>query len=103
MYCPIFHCSTLQPSINPFAVNNSNDNNKDDDDNNNNNKDDDDNNNIPDDLIFICHGGNLKSKTLSLSKVAKQLAILPGDLPLWIINTFGVLSLAEPVQQEYVL
>jgi hypothetical protein len=35
--------------------------------------DENDNNNsiIPDDLNFICHGENLKSKTLSLSKVAK--------------------------------
>jgi hypothetical protein len=35
--------------------------------------DENDNNNIiiPDDLNFICHGENLKSRTLSLSKVAK--------------------------------
>jgi len=58
LYCPVLHCSTLQPSINPFEVN------KDDDN-------DDDDNSIPDDLIFICHGENLKSKTLFLSKVAK--------------------------------
>ena len=72
------HCSTLQPSINPFEVNDDDDgdDDNDDDDGDDDNDDDDDdddnnNNNIPDDLNFICHGENLKSKTLSLSKVAK--------------------------------
>jgi hypothetical protein len=27
LYCPVLHCSTLPPGINPFAVNNSNNNN----------------------------------------------------------------------------
>jgi hypothetical protein len=27
LYCPVAHCSTLPPGINPFAVNNNNNNN----------------------------------------------------------------------------
>ena len=53
MYCPVLHCSTLPPDINPFAVNNNNNDDdnddEDDDDNNNNNDDNDDNNNNDDD------------------------------------------------------
>jgi hypothetical protein len=27
LYCPVLHCSTVPPGINPFAVNNNNNNN----------------------------------------------------------------------------